>query len=631
MLKSAAPALTYESDEPCQIFEIVRVNVREKFLLGVIIARVEKPPFQTKILEKTALFFNENQKILAHFMASYYLCGLGESFGNFLPFSRDIIQNPAPDPKNLKIFLQNLSEPQQNALNFAKNRQFSLIFGDTGSGKTEIYFHLMADAINRGQNTLFLMPEIALTPQMTTRLENAFGAENIAIWHSKISKISREKIMNRLNKNTVKILLGTRSALFCNLQNLGQIIIDEEHDDSYKSRGTRGKKASFHARDLCIFLCERAKIRLVLGSATPSVTTYFMARKKHAIFRLKGRYFSTRHKILFENTSENLGQKALKLIDETLKAEKQAIIFVPTRANFKSLVCKNCGSGVKCKRCSVNLSLHEKQSAMICHYCGFKAEIPKFCEECFSNDFLGRRIGSVQVAKELKHEFPAAKIGIFDSDHISHKKTPQILKNFATGETDLLVGTQMLAKGHDYDVALVVVLGIDFVLQTADFRAFERTFSLLHQICGRAGRKNDGTTLISTANEPFIAPLMHDFEDALNFDISARKNFYPPFCKVMALHFVHKNAQIAENYMQKALNFLRVQDLAPKNAFEIIGFGENPIFKINNNYRYHIFVRSLSHIKTLSVLRALKTAGLCDDIDVDSLDLTTQQTPISRL
>jgi len=315
----------------------------------------------------------------------------------------------------------------------------------------------------------------------------------------------------------------------------------------------------------------------VLGSATPLVSDLY----KFPYFRLKGTFYNTKKTRYFR---ESFDEFIVKKIEEKLKLNKQTIIFVPTRAHFKYMICKNCGETIKCKYCDVAMSLHKDKLALKCHYCNYTTKIPNNCPNCGSSEFINERKGTSEIAEELKEIFPKAKIEKFDRDIITSKsRIDKLLKKFANKEIDILVGTQMLAKGHDYpDVALSVVLDIDFILNSADYRARERAFSLARQVEGRAGRKEDGEVIIQTLNKEFFD---RSFEEFYNEEIEFRKELnYPPFIRMAKIEFSDKDKDIAKEKMVKFLNCIG-------NRKELIGFGEAPIFKLQNKYRYYVLLK----------------------------------------
>ena len=601
--------LTYTSDEVCAEFDIVKISLRQKECLAIIIQPCDEPNFHCKKLQKTQLFFTTFQKQLGKFIAQYYCCGYSEAFGIFTPMkNEEKFSQPS-----YHCCLKPLNHLQNKALNFVLNRNLSLIFGDTGSGKTEIYFHLIDRFLKKEKVTILLMPEISLTPQMEKRLKEVFG-DLVAIWHSKVGAKRKEEILKRIANKEVKIVAGARSALFLPIQDLGLVIVDEEHDDAYKSQS----KPKYHARDLSIFLSDKTSVKVVLGSATPSVQSYFIAKSKNALFRLKGGFFKTQKDFIFDSSLDIPSSMLIHSLKEMKQKEKQGIIFLPTRANFKTLICGCCGESIVCKNCSITLSLHQKRNLMLCHYCGFSRDIPQICPSCGASDFISKRIGTAQIALELEKNLPDLRIGVFDRDHIStEKKLKEILERFKNKELDILVGTQMLSKGHDYhNVWLSVILEIDYLFRAPDFRCNERAFELLYQVAGRTGRRDDGVVLIQTINQGLIQNFLNDYEDFLQYELNCRQDLYPPFKKLIVLHFRNKDEQIAYQKMLLVLDRLKKCD-----AFEIVGAEKSGINRIGGIYRYHILLRIHFFSQALRKIKQIFDELGGFEVDVDPIDL----------
>ncbi len=503
-----------------------------------------------------------------------------------------------------------LSPLQQKAFDFLNKHKISLLFGDTGSGKSEIYFKLFEKTINSGKSCIFLLPEISLTPQMTKRLKAKFG-QMVAIWHSKITKKKKEEILQKIYNDEVKIVMGARSALFLPLKNLGLIVVDEEHDDSYKSNS----RPRYHARDTAVFLGNKLGAKVVLGSATPSLTSY----QKFPFFRLKGSYFSSSKSYEFIPNSDFISEYVLKKIESVIYQNKQAIIFLPTRGNFKYLSCKSCGSGVKCPFCDVGMSIHKDKNALVCHYCNYHEMISKKCPNCKSEDLFVNRIGTAEITKILSEKFKDKKIVQFDKDTIStQKKLDSVLKDFSQKKIDVLVGTQMLSKGHDYhDVKLVVVFDIDTILNMADFRSRWRALSLLVQVSGRVGRKGSGEIIVQSSNKEFFESYLDDFEKFLKDELEMVKDLYPPYKKLLKILVSHKNRQKALDILKEVQQRVNSFDL---KEIEVVGFGEAPINKIAGKYRFQAIFRSSSVKELLKLSHFLNIQGV--EIDIDPVSFT---------
>jgi primosomal protein N' (replication factor Y) len=500
-----------------------------------------------------------------------------------------------------------LSGSQQNAYEFIKNNKVSLLFADTGSGKTEIYIKLIKDALVENKQSLLMMPEISLTPQMEKRLKAVFG-DTVAIWHSKVTKKKKTDIINGLLKGTIKIIAGARSALFLPYSNLGRIIVDEEHDDSYKS----DQSPKYNAKDLSIFAGSKFDIGVVLGSATPSIVTY----SKVPYYRLSKTYFETKKEFIFDENRLGLSNLIVEKIKNTISNNNQVIVFLPTRANFKYQICDTCGKAVECPYCSVSMSLHKNLKALKCHYCGYTQMIPETCQSCKTGIVKNFRLGTAEVEQELQNIFSDKKVARFDRDEInSEAKLKAVLSDFNDEKIDILVGTQMLSKGHDYhNVKLAVILGIDSILSSNNYRSRENALSLLLQIAGRSGRKGFGEVLIQTKNKEFFENyLFGDYKTFLEDELEYRKELYPPFMKLAKLSFANANHKIASKAMQECANIL----FANKEDVQVIGFGEEGVFKVANKYRYQILLRSKSPKALLNAIYQVQ--NICSSVDMDTI------------
>lgn len=633
-LKVNSPVLTYEAHEIFKRGDIVHIFVRNKPALGVVLNSCKKPDFTCKQASKSGQYFGKHQIILADFIAQYYCCSYGESYGLFLPFeneedvSKKILPTKSLDlnaqaSSSLKISQSNpLTPMQKQALEAINTRSQNLLFGDTGSGKTEIYIQLIIEKFRKNQGVFFLMPEISLTPQIEKRLKNVFG-EAVGIWHSKITAKKKVQILKDIKSAKIKIIAGARSALFLPMQNLGLIIVDEEHDDAYKSQN----RPRYNARDLSLYLGNKTSIEVLLGSATPSVCSYHNALQNQSLVRLKGRHFESKKEILFEVKNTQITPFILSHLQQVIAQNEQAIIFLPTRANFKTLLCLECGCSVQCPFCSVDMSLHFDKKIMSCHYCGYATSIPKVCPHCQSASLSGERVGTLEIANELQSLLPQARIEIFDKDHTStQNKLNKILNDFNQHTIDILIGTQMISKGHDYhNVNLAVIMGIDYLLRGGDYYSYEKSVGLIYQVAGRSGRKLDGKVIIQSLNSKFLSQFLKDYEELLEFELRHHRVCYPPYARLALILFSHKSEQKAQANMQTTLEILHTilfevnQKSAQKSSVHIVGSGKSKIEKIASKYRYHIFLRSSSRTALLKALHAISPYAkkLGFEIDVD--------------
>ena len=616
--------MTYHSEEEITPFSSVIVPFHNRETSGTVIEAVEKPAFDTlPVAGMTGFFFSPSQMKTARFVADYYCCSLGEALGLFVPFegereegcrgdngmediasatSATSIASTTP-PTTSTI---TLSPVQQQALDFLKQHPVALLFGDTGSGKTEIYMKRFAEVIAEGKRALFLMPEISLTPQMQGRLEAHFG-DAVVMWHSKLTKLQKERALEKLRSGEAKVVAGPRSALFLPVEELGLIVVDEEHDDSYKS----SSRPRYHARDMAIYVGTLLKVPVILGSATPSLTSY----AKFPRFRLRGGHFEAARRYIFEPHTERITPLIERYVAQTLEKKEQGIVFIPTRANFKYLICDSCGFTYECPYCSVGMSLHRSARAVKCHYCGYSEPIPAKCPKCNHGDLVSSRLGTAEAVEQFRERFPDAAVEQFDRDVITtQKKLKEALKRFNDGETDLLVGTQMLSKGHDYhDVTLAVVLGMDNLLNLSDYRAREKALSMLVQIAGRSGRKKAATVIVQSFHEEFFAAYLGAYERFLEDEKPFREGMYPPYKKLCRLLFSHKNGLKAREAMEETAERLR-----RAGTVEIVGHGPAPIERIAGKYRFQILLRS---DKSTDLIRAVRASRHpMAEVDMDPVE-----------
>jgi primosomal protein N' (replication factor Y) len=603
LLKSPLQNLTYccskELTQGQRVF--VALRNRKNLSEAVIVKKVDKPTFKcVEIDEVSSLYYSSKMLEVASFIAKYYVCSLGEALSIYTPFDLNIEKEE--DDTQYESDIQ-LSLEQEQAFDFAWANTQSLLFANTGSGKTEIYIKTIEKHLNAKKTAVLLMPEISLTPQMQKRLEKAFGSA-VAIWHSKITKKKKQTIIEGVLTGKIKLIAGARSALFLPLDNLGCIIVDEEHDESYKS----DSKPRYHTKDLALYMASKVSCQIILGSATPSSSSFH----KIPYFRLDKTYFDTQKEIRYTNSEESLTQALLNKMEKTLQQGHQIIIFLPTRANFKYQVCTSCGKSVECPYCSVSMSLHKNAMALKCHYCGFAQRIPSSCPSCTTGIIHNLRVGTAEIEMRLKEYFHDKIIKRFDRDAVTtDKKLRDILNDFNNNKIDILVGTQMLSKGHDYhNVKLAVVLGIDSILNMNSFKARERALSLLIQIAGRSGRKGQGEVIVQTQNQDFFEHYMNDYENFLKEELVFREELYPPYVKMAKVIFAHANGLKAKQEMQNYERLLRSNE-----NIEVVGSNECAIFKLANKYRYEIILRSALVKPLLQALHSIESPMATIDMD----------------
>lgn len=506
-------------------------------------------------------------------------------------------------PKNVNIDFE-LSAAQQNALdeikfNF-KNHPVCLLHGITSSGKTQVYIKLIEEHIRLGKQVLYLLPEIALTSQVIRRLEKHFGGY-IGIYHSKFSQNERIEIWNKIKKGEIRIALGARSALFLPFTNLELIIVDEEHDTSYKQQDPAPR---YHARDAAIYYASLINAKVLLGSATPSVDTYYnAANNKYGLVELNERYGGIQlpaikiidTKNVFHSSKEKTiitGALKTKIV-EVLEQKKQVILFQNRRGYSPYQVCQVCGWIPHCRNCDVSLTFHKKTHKLHCHYCGQLYPQVHTCQACGSDKFVQRNFGTERIEEQLEEMFQEARIARMDVDSVKGKHAhDNLIKTFEQGKIDILVGTQMVVKGLDFDnVQLVGVLDADSLLNFADFRVNERAFQLIEQVSGRAGRKDEqGEVLIQVNNtkHPLLVYLQHhDYKSFFNTEIESRKKFfYPPFSRIILLTFKHKSKEITD---AAATYFTGL--MQPAFGQYLVGPAEPVVNRVRNQFLVELLVK----------------------------------------
>lgn len=605
LLKSPLNNLTFQSEEKIDIGSKVFIKLRNRKVLdeAVIIKEVEKPTFDcTNISEITNEFYDEKMLQISNFISTYYVCSIGEALSIYNPFDKNIEKISNEEKFDSKIVLSSL---QQKAKEFLDEKKQALLFANTGAGKTEIYIKIIEEHLNQNRQAVLLMPEISLTPQMQKRLEKVFG-KSVAIWHSKITKKKKIEILKGLQEGSIRLIAGARSALFLPYFNLGVIVVDEEHDDSYKS----DSKPRLNTKDLAIYIAKKYDLQLVLGSATVSSSSFH----KIPFFRLNETFHKTKKVYSFDDSQSNLSSKIIEKIEKTIKDKNQVIVFLPTRANFKYQICTTCGKSVECPFCSVSMSLHKNDLALKCHYCGYTQKIPDSCPSCNSGIIHNLRVGTAQIEEELKFHFPNNKIKRFDRDEIkTDNQLKTVLNEFNDGKIDILVGTQMLSKGHDYhNVKLAVVLGIDSVLNMNSYKSREKALSLLIQISGRSGRSGEGEVIIQTKNQEFFSHYLNEsnYEEFLKSELEFRQDFYPPFLKMAKVIFSSSNGLKVKDEMEDYAKIFK-----DNKQIEVIGFGQSPIFKMANKYRYEILLRSNNIKALLNALHSINSPNAIIDMD----------------
>lgn len=604
----------------------------------------------SEILDNTPLFSLEYLKLL-EWVSSYYFCDIQTVLNAALPqkfFEKNVKKYRTPKIKD-KIFDTKkinsdfeLSKAQKKVYDEINKvgAKTSLLYGITGSGKTEIYFKLIEDTINQGKNVIFMAPEIALVSQLTMRTIERFGADCVAIWHSSITEAQKYETWKKLRNNEIKILFGARSAVFAPMKDLGLIIIDEEHDSSYKQTMPNPR---YNARDVAKKLCELYGAKLILGSATPSIESYYEAINTNSLFVLKERYNNALlPKVVVIDMREERAEKNYTLFSRTLQKnvketiEKgEQVIFLINRRGFASYTqCLECGTVLECPKCAIPLIYHNQTNSYKCHYCNYEVINPK-CPKCESDALEHFGLGSEKVELSARKMFPDYRIERLDSDSLTKKNEHvEILKRFQKGEIDILVGTQMIAKGLDNkNVTLVGVINADLSFNLPDYRSSERGFSILTQVAGRSGRgEKEGKVIFQTynSNNIFLKNAQEqNYEEFYKNEIELREMLdYPPYSKMIRVVLSSKDDFRAEKSAAEIEFALSdyIKKLSLDETILILGPCPCVINRIKEEYRYNIIIKNkLSENGHRTILRFLKSIKLPSDIkmvvDIDPSDI----------
>lgn len=586
---------------------------------------------------------------LIQWMSRYYFSPIGELCRGALPGTLSLLSKKAGKPRSTPhelgdSFTSTTSHPltpAQQAIVDAVSpaidaKQFSplLLHGITGSGKTEIYLELFAHSLTSNRQALFLVPEIGLTPQLTGRVVSRFPGQ-VAIYHSGLTDSQRHREWQKIRSGEANIVVGTRSALFAPFRHLGIIVVDEEHDSSYK----QDEAPRYHGRDGAIMRAKIESVPIVLGSATPSLESYLNAqRKKYTYLHLPERVGGAvlppielvDMRVGDKHPSFYLSYQLACAIEETLEKKRQTILFLNRRGFSSFTICSDCGTSPTCPNCSISLTHHRHPDVLLCHYCDYTIPLPPCCPNCKSKKFKPLGLGTQRLETELKEFFPDARISRLDRDTASsHHQRMDILGEMKRGETDILIGTQMITKGHDFPgVDLVGIISADTSLHLPDFRAAERTFQLLTQTSGRAGRTIDPARVIIQTLSPEHYSLQHaathDFLSFANTELGHREELeYPPFFKMAAIRIV---GNIEERVVQVANSLPSL--LTDSEQLCVRGPAPAPLAKVRGKFRWHLLIKTSSHAHLHDMLSRIQRyaieqcpSGVNVQIDVDPVHM----------
>ena len=630
---------TYSLPDDMEAMPGVRVSAPfgTRLLTGMVIAERESPPpgvteiRDVKRVIDSRPLFNERVLSTARWMSRMYMCSLGEALSAMLPAGR---RETETDEAFLEEELRSyeLADQQNEAIRtiLEKVSGSFYLFGVTGSGKTDVFLTVASDVVAQGRGVIYLVPEISLTHQVV-RVFRATFKTRLAILHSSLTPSQRLKEWTRVMDGEVDVVVGARSAVFAPFPRLGLIVIDEEHEGSYKS----GTTPRYHARQVAMYRTAQEEALLLMGSATPSLEAWHhMAEGTLTSVRLPSRLSGgSMPEVEVVDMRHTAGPLSPILIDAIGRARaegRQSILFLNRRGFSYLFHCRSCGYEMSCPHCSVALTYHKERGRMICHYCGTSAVPLEVCPQCGSLDVGYSGYGTEGIEEELARHFPRMVVRRIDTDTMKKKKAlRQALADFRDGKTHVLIGTQMVAKGLNFPgVKLVGIVNADTGFQMPDFRAAERTFSLLVQVSGRAGRSlPDGKVLIQTFRPGAAAIMMAKegrLEQFYSLELDMRRQLgFPPFSRLIRLVLRGRNRDKAMAACTSVATAL-AEPMA--GLGEVLGPAECPLARISGNYRYHVLIRATrfkeAHAKVAAVVEAFKApSGVHLEVDVDPQSL----------
>lgn len=592
----------YSSEYPLMAGMRVEVSFGRRVIWGIVLGEdnLDNPPYKVKNIERhldeTPYFTANDLKFLLS-MSSYYGYCLGSTLNGII--SNKILGGVQDTfKKNMlqKSKLAFLSEDQASVFykiirKIHDGYNCFLLHGITGSGKTEIYLEIIKEIIKKDKQVFYIVPEISLTPQLVQRVSERLGF-NVALYHSRLSPKKRLSVAEGIKNGKIHLVVGARSLLFLPSNDLGLIIVDEEHEPSFK----QDEIPCYNLRDMAVLKGSIFKVPVILGSATPSMESFYNSKTgKYHYIKLNRRYHheGVQKTEIIDLKNEQLidGILSLKLYDavfDKIKNNEQVIIFINRKGYSSQLICKKCGKTLSCLNCSVAMTYYKSDESARCHYCGSLAK-PFVCE-CGSNDFINFGAGTEKAYDTFNNFFPRLVLKL-DADNVtSDKKVENILNDFKSGKYKILVGTQLISKGLNFpDVTLVGVLNIDNIFSIPDFRNSEKAYQLLTQISGRGGRFNkDSKVIIQTFNPDMPLFSIIGKDEFYDYELNNRKLLhYPPFSRMVRFIFSHSKENVAKS-ISKSVE----QKLKKHSDLEVLGSAPAPVYKIKNRYRFHIIVKT---------------------------------------
>jgi primosomal protein N' (replication factor Y) len=627
--------LTYSSDTKLQTGQIVEVELQKTLVLGVVSGPSTAPRFKTKPINKVLLDKPVPTALirLCEWMIQYYPAPLGVITQQILPakLSDKLLSDPpviSHKPEFDLTDLPSLTDEQTQALESVSKTQTYLLHGKTGSGKTRLYIELAARALGQGKSVIVLTPEISLTSQLSKNFQNTFG-ENVIVIHSKQTPLERQRAwLSCLLAKEPLVLIGPRSALFAPVSNLGLIVLDEEHESAYKQE----QSPQYITGRVASYLAKLSRAILILGSATPLVTDYFLAKEKNSpILELKKLARAGEHPdpriIMVDrkdhslfNRSPYISQALIMEVEAALNRGEQSLLYLNRRGTARLIMCDNCGWQALCPHCDIPLTYHGDRHDMRCHSCSYHAPAPIGCPECGQPDVVFKTAGTKAIADEVKVIFPNARVGRFDTDNTKEESFEANYQDALDGEIDILVGTQMIAKGLDLPrLSVVGVLLADTSLYIPDFSAQERTYQLINQVIGRIGRgHNSGVAVIQTydPDNKILNYAVHgNYAAFLEHELKTREQFmFPPYCyllKLTARRTTIKSVETAAANLKSVIESgnYRVKVEGPAPAFHE---------RFQGKFQWQLVVKSRIRSELIKIIEALPANW---SYDLDPMDL----------
>lgn len=622
------------------------VQLKQKTTVGIIYKIKEKTDLSytkpvEEILDKAPVL-NDDLIEAGEWISRYYLCSIGEALWTIIPKgynkrekSVSVDDYQLAGGRDSDIVLTDEQQVVFDRLWKSLDEEGAshfLLYGITGSGKTEIYLRIIHEVLKKDRGAILLVPEISLTPQTINYFSKRVG-DKLAILHSRLTKAEKFNEWQRILSGEKKIVIGARSAIFAPMKDIGIIIIDEEHETSYKSEET----PRYNAKGVAYYRAGKHGATLLLGSATPSIETFHLAKLKkftllqlpHRVLdqKLPGTHIADLRKIKGE---KHISTPLFKAIERRLKKKEQVILFLNRRGFSPYVYCDNCGYVFKCKNCDITLTYHKGEKELKCHYCGYMEQIHEVCPACSDEKLIYSGFGTEKIEGLLNDYFPGAVSARMDTDTVKKRGSLfRILSAFSKKQIDILLGTQIVTKGlHFPDVTLVGVLNADIPLNFPDFRSAERTFNLITQVSGRAGRSEKGGEVIIQTYNPVHYAIQtaknQNYEEFFLREIKYRENLiYPPFCRIIRLVFRGNNSKDLFESAYMTVSFIQERT---KDYISILGPTFCPFSKIKNNYRVHVIIKVNQLEPVRSVLKEMNSIlrhkkGQYIEIDIDPVSM----------